>query len=493
MNKPIIFVSIFYIFGIITASLFFEKFFIYFFVLLIPFLLFLIYIFFKKNYSLILFVLFFLLGFILYYFQNIYLPKNHIRNFKNIGEIRNFDCIITSKPSFNENRVHLTCDLQNIYTRHKKYENISGKIRITVERKFNLPLKYGDIINIKAKLKVPEERKNIGEFDYKKFLKNKKIFFIVYTDDTKINVKENRILNPFIYFAGKVREKFINCIYGSVPLFEARILEGLLLGNINAIPEEIYDKFKETGTAHILAVSGMNVGLISFFVFLFFKFINFPKKLSAILILLFIWIFAFITGFDASVVRATVMASFVLSGIIIERDVDLFNTLFSSAFLILLFKTVDIFEIGFQLSYLSTLGIIYFIDHVKKIEIKLPDFLKEILFATITAQIFIIPIMINTFHQLSIISLLANFFIVPLSSLITILGFSMWFIFFIWQEGAKFFGASIFILIKIMVVITDFLSRVPYAAISLKTIPAFFVFIYHLFFFYSLMMILILN
>lgn len=482
MNRPIIFITIFYILGLIFCFLIFENNFFYLILLFLFISGFITYIFSKRKFSLLILILYFLLGFLLYYFQNLYLPVNHIKNFKSLESIDNFDCVIIQIPYYDGNKTIFNAEIKSVYIADKKYVNLTGKIKITIDNKFKTSFYYGDILNIKSKLKEPEELTNKGEFDYKKYLVKQKIFFTVFTDDTKIIKKGKEIKNYFISFAEKIREKFINIIYSSLPEKEAKILEGVLLGNQRAIPDDIGDKFKKTGTAHILAVSGMNVGLISFFVFLFLKFINIPEKISSVLILFFIWIFALITGFDASIVRATVMASFVLFGLIIERDVDLINTLFSSAFLILLFKTSDLFEIGFQLSYLATFGIIYFIDYVKNFEIKIPDYIKEILFATITAQIFIVPVMINVFHQLSLISLLANFFIVPLSSLITMLGFMMWFIFFIWEEGAKIFGASIFILTKIMLFLVDIFSKIPYAAISVKTLPALFIFIYYLFF-----------
>ncbi len=482
MNRPVIFVTIFYIWGIVFCYLIFENNFFYLILLSLTVSGFITYIIIKKNFSLFVLILYFLLGNLLYYFQNFYLPHNHIRNFKNLEVVDNFDCVITQIPYLDENRTIFNADIKNIYIGDKKYENINGKIKITVENRFNQQFCYGDILNIKAKLKEPEKPKNLGEFDYKKYLAKEKIFYVVFTDDTKINKKGKRINNFFIYFAGKIREKFIDIIHTFLPEKEAKVLEGLLLGNQRAIPHEISDNFKKTGTAHILAVSGMNVGLISFFVFLFLKIINFPQKISAGIIIFFIWIFALITGFDASIVRASVMASFVLFGFVIDRDVDLINTLFSSALLILLFKTSDLFDIGFQLSYLATFGIVYFIDYVKKIEISWYGYIKEIFFSTITAQIFIVPVMINIFHQLSIISLIANFFIVPLSSLITLLGFTMWLAFFVWNESAKIFGASIFILIKIMLFIVDIMSKIPYASVSIKTLPAFFIVIYYLFF-----------
>lgn len=481
MNRPVIFLTITYIIGIIVSFLFFEKLNLYFCSLLII-LFFFIYVLIKRAFSYLFFVLFLCLGGILFYFQNVFYPPNSIKNFPDISKIESFDCAVSDMPVVDENKVYFTADIKKIYVENKIYSELSGKLRLTVEQKFNTQIEYGDILNIKAKIKEVEERKNPGEFDYKRYLKWRGISHIVYTDDTKVIKKSKEIKNYLFYLSYKIKTKLIKIIYTNLPTHEAKILEGIMLGNQKAVPDDVYDKFKITGTAHILAVSGMNVGLICFFIFLILKLINIKQKYAAIIIFIFVWLFAIITGFDASIVRAAIMASFLLFGIIIDFDTDILNSLFASAFFILLFKTSYLFDIGFQLSYLATFGIIYFIDYVKNMPIKIPDYLKEVIATTITAQIFIIPVMINSFHQLSLISIVANFFIVPISSLITLLGFVLWGTGIISNTLSLFLGASIWLFIKIMIFITDILAAIPYASVSIKTLPLIFIFFYYLFF-----------
>jgi len=134
------------------------------------------------------------------------------------------------------------------------------------------------------------------------------------------------------------------------------------------------------------------------------------------------------------------------------------------------------------MSFLATFGIIYYSDFSKKISENLPGWLAETLFSTISAQIFLVPVMANTFHQVSVITLLANLFIVPLSGMISIFGFVMWLFGSVSMEAARIFGASIWAMIKAMVFIIDLFAKVPYAAVSIKTIPAAAVLFYSMFF-----------
>jgi competence protein ComEC len=226
----------------------------------------------------------------------------------------------------------------------------------------------------------------------------------------------------------------------------------------------------------------MNVGLISFFVFLLLKLCRVRKKAAAVVTMIFITVFAVVTGAGASIVRATVMAYAVLLGIILERDTEVMNSLAVAALAILLFNPLDLLDIGFQMSFLATFGIIYFSEYSKKLGDGMPEWLSVTLFTTISAQVFLLPVMANTFHQVSLISVLANLFIVPLSGLISILGFVMWLFGSFIAPLARVFGASIWALINAMGFFVDIFASVPYASVSVKSLPDAAVLFYSVFF-----------
>lgn len=475
MNKPFIFLFISF-----ASGIFFSEHIIVGITFIV--IIFLLYIFIlKKNRELIYFILFFCFGYFYGGFKLNYFPENHIKKLNYINKA-NFIIHITEKVEETEDKIYFNGHIISIEDKAEKISDIKGKIRVTVVKDFGIKVKYGDILKINGVLQEPFKPKSKEDFNYKKFLNYKSIYYTLHVKEKDIEIIGRRIPNCFYYFSYKLKEKLINIIYSTLPVEEGKVLEGIMLGNYRVLPEEINDYFKRTGTAHILAVSGMNVGLIALFVFMILKLLNFSTKLRAIVTLFFITIFAIITGADPSIIRATFMAYVILLGYVIEYDSDLLNSLAVAGFFILLINPFELFSVSFQLSFFATFGIIYYSGYISKIIPNLPKWLSEIIFTTWTSQIFIIPIMANTFHQISLISFLANFFIVPISSIITILGFVLWIIGLVSMNLAIFFGATIWLLIKIMVLIVKILSSIPFAAISVKSMNIIFLFLYYLFF-----------
>jgi len=434
-----------------------------------------------KKKDLVYFLLFFCLGFFYAVFKTHYFPENHIKNL-HFEERSDFIVYVTGMVEETEDKIYFDGNLISIENSKEKITNVKGKIRVTIVKNIGLNVKYGDVLKIKGILREPMGPKSRGDFDYKKFLRYKSVYYTLYAKEKDVELLGEKTPNYFLKFSYNLKEKLVHIIYLTLPEEEAKVLEGIMLGNYRILPEEINDYFKRTGTAHILAVSGMNVGLIALLVFLILKLLNFSRKISAIITLIIITAFAIITGADPSIVRATFMAYVVLIGYVIEYDSDLMNSLSIAGFFILLINPFELFMVSFQLSFLATFGIIYYGGYASKKFPRIPGWLSETLLTTFTSQIFIFPVMANTFHQVSVISFIANFFIVPISSIITILGFVLWIIGSISVKFAVFLGATIWFMIKIMIVIVKILSTIPFAAISVKSMNFVFLFLYYIFF-----------
>lgn len=479
MNRPIIFITLSYITGIAVSA-----------ALRLPVWAALLILaaaggaafYFRKKTDRLILAVFAALGVTLFAFQYSWFPKNDIKNFAAMDAVKAVEVLVDTLPEVSEDRTYFTGKIMKLYDEENEITGTAGRIRFTVEKALGEKIRYGNILKIKAEPKPPQPPKNPGEFDYASYLKKDRIYYTVYAHGQAVEKTGHKMNNPFYQMSSTVKEKLVSIIYKSLPEKEAVILDGLMLGNQRAIPDDTYDKFKITGTVHILAVSGMNVGLITLFVFLLLKLCRVKKKIAAIITMAFITVFAVLTGAGASIVRATIMAYVILLSIIIERDADIMNSLAVAALAILLFNPADLLDIGFQMSFLATFGIIYFSEWSKKLSEGLPAWLAITLFSTVSAQIFLVPVMANTFHQVSIISILANLFIVPLSGMISILGFVMWLFGTISAEAAKIFGAGIWAMIKAMDFIVGLLAAVPYAAVSVRTLPAAAIICYCLFF-----------
>jgi competence protein ComEC len=487
MNRPLFFITAALIFGMAAAGFTSINY--------IPAVIMLAvsvgaYVIFNKKYGGLVFLVFALFGAAIFSFQNTYIPKNDIRSYMagidpgadNKNGITGVKVLVRDDPEYNDNKTLFYGSLISVFEKGRETSGVYGKVRVTLEKNLGFKPQYGDILYIKGKLRPPEPPKNLGEFDYKRYLRYRQVFYTVYAKDTACEKQGSRIDNYFKHISYKVKNRLLEIIYTSVPKAEADILNGLMLGNQRVIPDDVYDRFKITGTVHILAVSGMNVGLIGIFIFLVLKIFRVKKKAAAVITLLFITVFAVITGAGASIVRATVMGYVVLTGLILEKDTDLINSLSIAAFVLLLCNPSNIYDVGFQLSFLATFGIIYFIDWVGVIFKNMPKWLSGTLASTIAAQLFLTPVMAVTFHQISVISVLANIFIVPLSGIISIFGFAMWMFGSISIVMGKIFGATIWVMIKVMMFIVDTLAAIPYAAISVKTIPVILSLVYYAFF-----------
>ena len=487
MNRPLFFITIALIFGMVVAGFTSIN---YIPAVIILGLAVITYVILNKKYGQLVFLVFAALGMALFSFQDTYVPKNDIRAYlngvntepDNKNGITAVKVLVRDDPEYNDNKTLFYGRLISVFEKGREITGISGQVRVTLEKDLGFKPQYGDILYIKGKLRPPEPPKNLGEFDYKRYLRYKQVFYTVFAKDTACEKQGYRIDNYFKQMSYGVKNKLLEIIYSSVPKSEADILNGLMLGNQRVIPDDVYDRFKITGTVHILAVSGMNVGLIGLFIFLVLKVFRVKRKAAAVITLVFITVFAVITGAGASIVRATIMGCVVLAGQILEKDTDMINSLSIAAFILLLFNPSNLYDVGFQLSFLATFGIIYFIDWVEDKFKAMPKWLSGTLASTVAAQLFLTPVMADTFHQASVISVLANIFIVPLSGMISILGFAMW-LFGSWSAAlGKIFGASIWVMIKAMMLIVDTLAKVPYAAVSIKTMPVLLVLIYYIFF-----------
>lgn len=192
----------------------------------------------------------------------------------------------------------------------------------------------------------------------------------------------------------------------------------MILGNKSTIPDDVYKDFQRSGLAHLLAVSGGNVGVLCAFVeILFRRILKIYGKGVNFLIIGVIVIFAIVTGMSASVVRASIMAIIFYAGRIIYRNPDTLNSLSVSSVLMLLVNPLFLFDIGFQLSFLSVLSIILFCKGIYEYfaKLKIPRGISSLIAVSISAQILILPLIAYYFSEISVISFLTNIVAVPVA------------------------------------------------------------------------------
>ena len=303
----------------------------------------------------------------------------------------------------------------------------------------SLGLKYGDVIVFYEPPKLVEPPKNPEQFDYQKYLGRKGIMRQVYLkDDAWEQLKGNRG-SPLYVFSYRLRDFLLETMQNmGINGDEYAVAAAILLGYDDTLPTDLRQKYVAAGSMHILCVSGMHVGVI----FLVFSYMlgfldkrkRFQHILKQSLLLVLIWLYALLAGLAPSILRSTIMLSFIVVGDMIKRNGVLLNSLAASAFLLLCIDPANLFNIGFLLSYCAVIGIvtlqkpIYCLLYVKP---KLLDKIWEMSSVTLAAQIATAPFSIYYFHQFPTYFWLSNLFMGPISTIVITGGMVMLLIFFI--------------------------------------------------------------
>jgi len=269
---------------------------------------------------------------------------------------------------------------------------------------------------------------NPNQFDYKTYLEKQYVYHQIFTDNHSILVLKSESHTLFGY-ADRLRNMInIKLKQHDFKSDELSIINALLLGQRQDISEEIYNNYTRAGAIHILAVSGLHVGIVLILLSFILKPLEYFKKgkvIKVIFILIILWGFAIVAGLSASVTRAVTMFSIVAIAMHWKRPTNIYNSLTISIFILLLFKPMFLFDVGFQLSYLAVLSIVTIQPLLYKLwkpKLKVFDFFWNILTVTIAAQFGIVPISLYYFHQFPSLFFISNLAIIPFLGIILGLG-----------------------------------------------------------------------
>ncbi len=297
-----------------------------------------------------------------------------------------------------------------------KYRDTSGMIRagdriaaITRFSEFNEPL-------------LPTD------FDYRAFMNKKGIWYKTYMNQF-VKIGHSKNIYHYVAFAKEqIREKYIQAGLSGQNF---AVLNALSLGDKNYLSAETKSNFAQAGAMHLLAVSGLHVGILFIViskVFGFLKSKRIGRTVFALIALISVWLFAIITGLAPSVQRAAFMFSIVILAESIKRDTQVLNSIFGSAFLLLVFNPNLLFEPGFQLSYSAVISIVVLYPKLNQlffIKNKVIRYCRDLLLISFIAQMGTLPLSIYYFHQFPNWFLLTNFFVIPLAFVIVCLSISL--------------------------------------------------------------------
>jgi competence protein ComEC len=294
-------------------------------------------------------------------------------------------------------------------------------------------LQVDDEFLIHAKPKAIRPPLNPHQFDYKSYLEKQGIVHFIKSNYSSIIKKENAP-KTWVGRAANFREKIISKLKKyDFGLEESGVIQALLLGKRDDISENTYDNYKNAGAVHILAVSGLHVGIFLFLLeFLLSPLERLPKgkTVKLLLIVLLLWSFAFVAGLSPSIVRAVSMFSFVAYAMYLNRPTNSFNIIALSMLSILLVKPLFLFQVGFQMSYAAVFSIVWIYPKLQKFwfpENILVRKMWQLLSVSVAAQLGVLPISLFYFHQFPALFFVTNLLVVPFLGLI--LGFGILVIF----------------------------------------------------------------
>jgi len=288
---------------------------------------------------------------------------------------------------------------------------------------------YGDIILVKGNPTELIPPQNPDEFNYKRYLSFLTIYQQHFTEPTSLQVISSDNGNVLIATSLKQRNLFSNLLdsYIKEPK-ERAIAKALLLGNKSELDDEIINTYAASGAMHVLAVSGLHVGIIYAIILWLFSLlpVHYQQKwLIAVVSIPLLWGYAFITGLSPSVLRAVTLFSIMAIGSSFNRRTNMVNLLAVSAFVLLVYKPYLLMQVGFQLSYVAVLGIIFIYPQIRKLWVPTHQvyiFFWDIVSISIAAQIATFPLSILFFHRFPPYFLISNLLVIPAATIIVGVG-----------------------------------------------------------------------
>ncbi len=276
---------------------------------------------------------------------------------------------------------------------------------------------YGDLVEIAGELKpVNPENKFYG------YQKANNIKATYYYPEIKLIKKNNNLRTELRMTLIKIRKNYEKIISRTLPEPQAGLMSGILLGSRADLSEDFSNLLSRVGIIHIVALSGYNITIIAAFMATIGG--PFSKKYIFWLSVLGIWMFVFATGLSASVVRAAIMGTLLLLASKFGRKSSaLISVLFASALMIFINPNILLYDIGFQLSFAAVCGILFLAPRLENLLKAKESYFGRLIIATFSAQVFTIPLISYYFERISIISLIANFFVLPFIPIVMLIGF----------------------------------------------------------------------
>ncbi len=448
----------------------------------------------KKNLSVLPLVIFFAFGYLL--IQPWVAPKfpsNHIMHFTDNHRWKIVG-VVDKNPVASNNRLRIILRVETLGRDNSSFP-VLGKIRVTVTKPFP-DIFVGDRLSLIGKIRSIRNFNNPGGFNYRRYMAFKKIWGSTYVLGKRIVILTRNSDPGINTIIEKARNRISDLIDKTGKGSQQDVLKALIVGDRTGIAKNIGAAFNRAGVGHILAISGLHIGIIATASFIFFRWLlsysklflwnAWTKKGAAILSLFPVILYGLISGMSPSTQRAVIMVTVFLMTFLFEREQDSMNSLAIAAMIILVAYPQSLFSISFQLSFIAVLSIIYGMSMTYNSRISDRNITKKIwffkalkiLFSSILVSVFAIlgtlPVVMFYFNQVSLVGVFANLLIIPLIGFVAVpLGLFSVFLYPISISGASVFINSSAAVLGYALDIVSFIAELPFAAVKTVT-PNFF-------------------
>ncbi len=354
-----------------------------------------------------------------------------------------------------------------------KFIPVKGKLLIYFSKDTLSSFHYGNMIMIRKPIQPIKNSGNPGAFNYERYSAFHQIFHQVYLKGNEIILLKENHENSMTSYIFSSQKYIIDVLKKYLPPDKniLGIAEALLIGYKADLDKDLVQAYSNTGVVHIIAISGLHLGLIYVMLVWIFNRLPYIKKsrlLNVLLILGSLWFFSLLTGASASVLRSAVMFTCIVIGKNFFTQSSIYNSIAASSFLLLSYDPFLLWDVGFQLSYLAVIGIVWLQQAIYRsvyIKNKLLNKLWSMAAVTLAAQVITFPICIYYFHQFPNLFLITNMIAVPLSTII--LFAEIFLIAFSWINIiGETTGKLISLLIKLMNFIIEKCNNLPFSLLD---------------------------
>ena len=379
---------------------------------------------------------------------------------------------IIDEPDTRENGQKLEVEVVERTVLKGAQRTVLFKTEILVTTDFEQDFKYGDKINFSGKLAKPENfiTDQGKEFDYINYLKKDGILYVM--SYPKIEIVSSNNGNPLKAELFSLKEKFLAKVNFVIPSPENLFMGGLILGEKSSFNQAMTQSFINTGTIHIVALSGYNVTIVAEWIMKLFSFL--PRNLGIGVGILAILLFILMTGGSSTAIRAGIMATLALIARATGRNYDIARALILAGALMIFFNPLLlVYDVSFQLSFMATIAVIFLSPKIEKYFLWVTEKfgLRDIISVTTAAYLFVMPFILYKMGNLSFVALPANVLILPFIPFTMLLGFLTGFVGLICYFLAVPVGYVTYLFLHYELGIIGFFSNLPFAAFFMSDFP----------------------